>query len=337
MPLKGALIGAGYFARFHYEAWTRIAEVKILACCDLSEDKARALMSQFAVPRYYGDWREMIERERPDFVDVITPPGTHEEIVAFAAQRGIHVVCQKPLAPTLEAAKRIVESARGVRLMVHENFRWQPWYREIKRIEQAGTIGDFTHIHMLTRLGDGWGDDAYLERQPFFRSYPRLLIYETGVHFIDTFRFLLGDVVEVYAHLQRLNSVIQGEDTGQLFLRFSSGATALWDANRYNEPDCPDPRFTFGELRVDAMDGHLSMNSEGTLRIKRLGLAPEEVDYEHERKNFAADCVYRLQRHFIDCLISGEAFESAPEDYLYNMLVVEAAYESARSGTIIGL
>jgi D-apiose dehydrogenase len=71
-------------------------------------------------------------------------------------------------------------------------------------------------------------------------------VFETAVHFIDTFRFLLGEVTEVFANLRRLNPVIRGEDTGQIFLRFDSGATALFDANRYNETESPRPRFTFG-------------------------------------------------------------------------------------------
>lgn len=138
--LKAVGIGAGYFSRFHYEAWSRIPEVEIAAICDLSEDKAHALMSRFGIPRFYEDWREMIEHERPDFVDIITPPDTHREMCAVAAQRGVHIICQKPLAPSVETAGRIVQAVRaaGVRFMVHENWRWQPWYRQIKRIQQSG-------------------------------------------------------------------------------------------------------------------------------------------------------------------------------------------------------
>src|SRR5436309_12330881 len=168
---------------------------------------------------------------------------------AYAARRAIHVICQKPLAPTLEEATRIVETvqAAGVRMMVHENFRWQPWYRKIKELQITRVIGEFVHVHVLTRLGDGWGERAYLDRQPFFRDYPRLLIYETGVHFIDTFRYLLGEVKDVCAHLRRLNPAIRGEDAGQLFLRFESGDTAICDASWYNETESPNPRYTFGE------------------------------------------------------------------------------------------
>ncbi|MEO7146073.1 MAG: Gfo/Idh/MocA family oxidoreductase [Bryobacteraceae bacterium] len=331
--LRAVSVGAGYFSRFQQEAWTRIPEVEMAAICDLEDVKARAVQEQFGIANRYTNWTDMLDREKPDFIDIITPPPTHEEMCAEAARRGIHVICQKPLAPTLEEATRIVEIAHtaGVRLMVHENFRWQPWYRKIKELQTAGTIGEFTHIHILTRLGDGWGDSAYLDRQPFFRDYPRLLIYETGVHFIDTFRFLLGEVTEVYARLRRLNSVIRGEDTGQLLLCFESGATALWDANRYNETEAANPRYTFGEIRVDGTGGHLTVDMEGNIRVKKLGEPGWNLQYLHENRNFSGDCVYALQRHFVDCMLSGREFESSGRDYLKTLKVAFSAYASAAS------
>ena len=335
--LRGAGIGAGYFAPFQYEAWTRIPEVEVVAIYNRTEQRARALMAQYGIPQFYADWKEMLDRERPDFVDIITPPETHEEICAFAAARGIHIICQKPLAPDSEASLRIVENstAAGVRFMVHENFRWQPWYRAIKEVQARGDIGEFTHIHFLMRMGDGWGPEAYLARQPFFRDYPRLLIYETGVHFIDTFRFLLGEVASVVAETKRLNPVIRGEDAGTLLLKFQNGSTAIWDANRYNESEAESPRFTFGELRLDGTAGHLTMDASSSIRMKRLGEPMTELEYARERKNFAADCVFFLQRHFVDCMLSGHEFESSGFDYLTNVRIVEAAYESARTGNSV--
>ncbi|MEK7752393.1 MAG: Gfo/Idh/MocA family oxidoreductase [Acidobacteriota bacterium] len=337
--LKGVAMGAGYFSRFQYEAWTRIPEVRIAALYNRTESKARELMARYGVPAYHPDWREMIDRERPDFVDLITPPETHEEMCSYAASRGVHVICQKPLAPAFDQSRRIVETARaaGVRFMVHENWRWQPWYRKIKEIQRAGTIGEFTHLYFRMRMGDGWGENAYLDRQPFFRDYPRLLIYETGVHFIDTFRYLLGEVTEVFANLRRLNPVIKGEETGQVFFRFAGGATAILDANRYNEVESPSPRFTFGVLRIDAMGGHLTMDTEANIRLKPLGGDGVQVDYPRANLNFCGDCVYFLQRHFADCMLSGQEFESNGEDYLKTLRVVDAVYESAAQGQAVKL
>jgi predicted dehydrogenase len=335
--LRGVGIGAGYFAPFQYEAWTRIPEVEIVGISNRTEERARALMTQYGIPRFYDNWREMLDAERPDFVDIITPPETHEEMCTFAAARGIHIICQKPLAPGYDASRRIVEHSAGVRFMVHENFRWQPWYRAVKAVQARSDIGEFTHVNFLMRMGDGWGEDAYLARQPFFRDYPRLLIYETGVHFIDTFRFLLGEVASVMAETKRLNPAIRGEDAGLLLLRFRNGSTAIWDASRYNESEAESPRFTFGELRIDGTAGHLTMDASSAIRVKRLGQPAVALDYRRERKNFAGDCVYFLQRHFVECLLSGQEFESSGPDYLKNVRIVEAAYESARTGEVVCL
>ena len=157
------------------------------------------------------------------------------------------------------------------------------------------------------------------------------------MHFIDTFRFLLGEVVSVYAQLRRLNAVIKGEDAGQLILTFASGATAIWDANRYNEEETEFPRFTFGTMRIDASRGHLTMNTDSTIRIKPLGEPGRDVDYPRTNVNFAGDCVYFLQRHFVDCMLSGREFESNGGDYLATIRVVEAAYESAQTGQVVRL
>lgn len=337
--LRGVCLGAGYFSHFQYEAWNRIPEVGITALYNRTEAKAREAAERHGIPRVYTDWRTMLDAETPDFVDIITPPETHEEMCAEAARRGIHIICQKPLAPSLTESRRIVENARtaGVRFMVHENWRWQPWYRQIHSISGREEIGAFTHLYFRMRTGDGWGEDAYLARQPFFRDYPRLLVYETGVHFIDTFRYLLGEIVEVYANLRQLNPVIKGEETGQLFFRHAGGATSLLDANRYNENESDDPRFTFGDLRIDAMGGHLTMDTAGTLRVKPLGKPVYEVAYPHERRGFAGDCVYAIQRHFVDCMQSGAEFEGNGEDYLKTLRVVDAVYESAASRQVVKL
>ena len=336
---RAVAIGAGYFSGFQYEAWNRIPEVALVAISNRTEAKARAKMAQYGIPRFHADWRVMIALERPDFVDIVTPPETHASICSEAVKSKTAIVCQKPLAPTLEESASIVANARegGVRFMVHENFRWQPWYRQIRRILRSGEIGEPTHLYFRMRTGDGWPEDAYLARQPFFREYPRLLVYETAVHFIDTFRFLLGEITQVYATLRRLNPLIRGEDAGQICFSFESGATAILDANRYNESETENPRYTFGERRLDATGGHLVMEPDSSMRVKRLGQPARSVEYKRENRNFAGDCVYQLQRHFIDCLLDGREFESTGEDYLKTLAVVEAVYDSAESGQAVRL
>jgi len=332
--LRGACIGAGYFSRFHYDAWRRIPEVEIAACCDLDEERRRGTTAGFGIPRHYADYREMLERERPDFVDVITPPATHLEICAEAARRGIPIICQKPLATNYADARQIVATAEhaGVRFMVHENFRFQPWHREIKRLLDAGAIGDRLHsLAFRTRMGDGWGPNAYLPRQPYFHSQPRLLVHETGVHFIDTFRYLAGEITCVTAWLRRLNPAIQGEDCVLLVFEFASGAIGHWDANRYNEPNCPlpDARYTFGEFLIEGSAGSIRLYIDGRITVRNLGGSEKDIAYPHERRGFAGDCCYFTQRHFVERLLAGQPFETSGAEYLKTLAVEEAVYRSA--------
>lgn len=337
--LRGVIVGSGYFSQFQCEAWSRMPDVEIVAICDLDHRKAQSMMQEFHIPAYYADYKEMIASEKPDFIDIITPPDTHFAISHYAAKQGVHVICQKPLAPTLAESQALVDAveAEGVRFMVHENWRWQPWYREIKRLLNEGVIGSPFSLQFFMRMGDGWGEDAYLSRQPFFRTYPRLLIYETGVHFIDTFRYLFGDVSTVYARLRQLNPVIKGEDSGQVVFGFRGGETAVLDSNRYNESEAENPRYTFGTLRIDASKGHLRLANDGSIWVKPLGKPIYRHDFTPSTHSFGGDCVYHLQRHFVDSLCNNMPFESHGADYLKTIQLVEAVYQSASQNQVIHL
>ncbi len=330
--LKGVAVGAGYFSQFHFDAWSRIKDVQLTGVCDVDEQAAEQAVQSYGIGSQYSDFAEMLDAEQPDFVDIITRPDSHLALVRQAADRGIAVICQKALAPSLEEARQIVKvaSSADVPLMVHENFRFQPWYREVRRQIDDGVIGDRLHtITFQCRTGDGWGKDAYLDRQPYFREMPRLLIFETGVHFVDTFRFLAGEIDGVYASLRKLNPEILGEDAATVMFEFHSGATGIWDGNRFNEPTSADARFTFGEALIEGNGGSLRLYGTGRLTLQELGQAERDIVYDFQRRGFAGDCVFATQRHFVDCLRQGREFETSGRQYLRTLSVVEAIYQSA--------
>ena len=333
--LKGVAIGAGYFSQFHFDGWSRLDHVELAAICDVDADKAKAAAARFKVPRTYVDFQEMLSKEQPGFVDIITRPDSHLALVRTAVEHGIPIICQKPLAPTYQEAQELVSLASEARvpLMVHENFRFQPWYREIKSLILSGRIGDRLHsIQTRTRTGDGWQSDAYLARQPYFREMERFLVFETGVHFIDVFRFLGGEISGVYASLRRLNPDIAGEDAGTILFEHENGTSGLWDANRFNETNAADPRYTFGEVLVEGNGGSIRLYPDGRMTTQSLGATEDEHRYQHEKRNFAGDCVFATQKHFIDCLLQEKSFETSGEEYLKTLAVQEAVYESAATG-----
>lgn len=330
--LKGVVIGAGYFSQFHFDAWSRLDNVTLTAVCDSDLPKAKLAAAKHGVTNFYSNFEDMLAREQPDFVDIITRPDSHLQLTRQAVSQGVPVICQKPLAPTFDEAQQLVATATqaNVPLMVHENFRFQPWYREIKQLLDSERIGDRLHsISICTRTGDGWQPDAYLARQPYFRELERFLIFETGVHFIDTLRYLAGEIEGVYASLQKLNPNIAGEDAGIVMFEFANGSQGLWNANRYNEPNVDDPRYTFGEVTVEASGGTIRLYADGRLTIQPLGEPEAEHPYQHAKRSFASDCVYETQRHFIECLVDAQPFETSGENYLKTLAIQEAVYESA--------
>lgn len=329
--LKIACIGAGYFAPFHIEAWIRIPEASLVAICDMDSEKAQVMAHKFRIPYVYTDVNKMLSEMQPDVVDIITPPSSHLEICQLAADKKIHIICQKPLAPSLSEAKAIIEIAQNndVRMVVHENFRFQPWYRKIKELLNQNAIGDQIHqLYFRMRTGDGWQSDAYLNRQPYFRKMPRLLVYETGIHFIDTFRFLLGEIKTITGKLRRLNPDIKGEDCAVLFFEFENGAFGVWDANRFNESKEKNTRYTFGELLLEGDKGSIRLYQNGALTLQILGQPERPIDYHHENRNFAGDCVYYTQKHFVHCLLHSKIAETEGVNYLKNLEWQEHIYNN---------
>ncbi len=328
--LKGVCIGTGYFSKFHFEAWKKIPQAEIVAFSTLDEDAVEGIKSAYHINKFYADYREMLEKEQPDFVDIITPASTHDEICRFAADLGIAIICQKPLTPSYETSENLVKYIEGKgRFIIHENFKFQPWHREIKKLLDADAIGKVFNLNFNSRMGDGWGKDAYLSRQPYFRTYDRLLIHETGVHFIDIFRYHAGEVKSAYAVLRRLNPVIKGEDSGMMILEMENDSIATWDANRYNENNYKKDRFTFGEYLVEGEKGTIRLYSDGTITLQALGNKETVHHYNFEDVGFAGDSCFIFQTHAIDALISGEKAETEADEYLKTLKVQEAVYLSS--------
>ena len=336
--LRVAVVGAGYFAQFHHHAWTRLSRTELVAVCDLDALKAKSAADQ-AGARGFSDLGEMLDAVKPDLVDIATPPETHDALVRQVAARGLPVICQKPLAPTYDEAVAVVEAAEaaGVTLAVHENFRFQPWFRETRRLIDAGRLGTLHGITFRMRPGDGQGRDAYLNRQPYFQKMPRFLIHETGIHFIDTFRYLMGEIRSVSADLRRLNPVIAGEDAGTVVFRFDGETSGLFDANRLNDHVAENTRLTMGEMWLEGSAGVLRLDGQGRLSFKPHGGPEAGYAYAWDEKGFAGDCVHGLNRHLVAHLTRGAALENTGAAYLRNMEIVEAIYRSHETGRRIAL
>lgn len=325
------MIGAGFFARFQAEAWKRIAGLEVAAVADPFPGRAEAFAAEFGIPRSYTDTEAMLRAEQADFADIVTRPDSHRELCALAARHCRAVICQKPMAQTLADCETMVEECAGLgaRLLIHENWRWQPWYREAKRLIAEGRLGRVFHLGFRMRTGDGRGATPYVV-QPYFREMPRLLLYETVVHFLDTFRFLGGDLELVFCQTNRINPAIRGEDYTLVQVAFAGGAKGMIDANRIS--GTLPPEVAFGEFRIEGEQAMVRIAADGSLFLTEYGKPEMLCATRVPSEGYKGDSVCALQRHFAACLLSGEAAESEGADYLKTVKAVEACYRSAETG-----
>lgn len=325
-----AVIGTGYFAQNHYEAWNRIESVKIEALCDTNQDQARRCAQKYNIPKIFDDVVRMLDDIQPDFIDIISPSKTHLPYAKAAAERGIGIICQKPLSPSIEESVELIQAAEkaGVLLVIHENFRFMPWFRKTKEFINQGRLGDLHNLLFRFRPGDGQGPNAYLDRQPYFQKLHKFFIHETGIHFVDTFRYLFGEIESVYAHLRKINPIITGEDAGYVIFEFENGAAGLLDGSRLNDHVAEYCRLTFGEMFLEGSEGVLRLDGFGKLWWKPHEKPEKELEYRWENRNFSGDCVYQFQRHVTDHLINGSELENSGKDYYHILKVEEAIYRS---------
>lgn len=329
--LSVACLGAGYFAQFHHEAWQRLEHVTLIACCDSDLERAKAVSASA-----FSTLDAMLNAVVPDILDIATPPDTHASAISQALDAGVStIICQKPFCRSLQEATQLTEAAAaaGARLIVHENFRFQPWYRLIGAAIEAGEIGTVQQASFRLRTGDGQGPDAYMERQPYFQSMPRLLVHETAIHYIDTFRFLFGEVHSVYADLRRLNPDIVGEDAGYILLEMDHGVQALFDGNRHLDHAAENTRLTLGEGLFEGTRGSLSLHGNGQVRKRTFGHTDEQLVYPaQDWPGFAGDSVYAFQQHVVSHLLHGTMLETAAQDYLENIRLELLVYRSSEEG-----
>ena len=332
--LRGVMVGAGFFAGIQAEAWARLPSATLIAVADPLVDKAQQFAAQWGIPAVYADLDEMLRREQPDFVDIVTRPDTHVELVRPVAQCGCPILCQKPMAPTLAECEQMVQisAAEGVRLLIHENWRWQPWYREIQRLHETEQLGPIFHLGFCVRTGDGWGDGADTV-QPYFREMEQLLIYETLVHHLDTARFLGGEIDRVFCQTQRVNPQIAGEDYAIVQLDFRAGGKGLIDANRIHGP-VPAPKV-FGTVVLEAERGAIRLDDAGRPWLTRYGEAEIEHCYDWSDQGYRGDSVFATQAYLIDCLQHGKPAESEASSYLQTVRAVEACYASATTDQVV--
>lgn len=225
--LRVGIIGLGSVGELHLTAYQALLEeIEIVAASELDTLRLQHFASHSGF-RPYADYLRMLEVEKLDLACVLTPAATHAEITVACARAGLHVLCEKPLAITLEAAQGMITACQkaDVRLCYGASYRFLPAIRSARDLILAGAIGDVLLLREQVVTGAGPESHRFMG----FAHYPEggpggsgMGLVDHGIHLIDTFSWLMdSDIESVFG---RGDIAGKNPATEYMLMNFSNGA-----------------------------------------------------------------------------------------------------------------
>lgn len=324
--LRVGLIGAGMITHFHLIAWAKATGARVVAICDPVRASAEARAHEFGIDGIFDSVDAMLDAGGIDAIDIASPRETHVAMIRHAINHGIAAFCQKPLAPTLaEAEAAVAETAGKIPLMVHENWRFRPFFRRVKEWLDSGIVGAPLQYRLTlfssSLLPDANGRLPALERQPFMRTETRLLVAESLIHQLDVTRWLMGPLDVRAAYIARTCTEVAGETAASVFMETADGRPVLVEGNMTVPGAAPRAR---DRLKIVCERGVIDLK-DGVLTLMGPETRTESFDFD---QSYQASFDAAVQ-HFVDCLASGVPFETDGPDNLATLKLVEDTYAAA--------
>ncbi|TFG61858.1 MAG: Gfo/Idh/MocA family oxidoreductase, partial [Spirochaetales bacterium] len=218
-----ASIGAGMIGHVHAGIASRMEECEYVALCDA--DASKADMARELGVKYYSDFRVMIEKERLDGVIISLPNEMHEPVGSACAEKGLHIMMEKPIAPTIDAAEKLVRSARAnkVNLLVAHHRRFNPMVTATRELIRNGELGDMVGISVLWSM---YKPDEYFVAGEWRKKKGGGPILINTIHEVDNLRYMYGEIERVYAETSSRTRKFEVEDTVSITVRFEDGVLA---------------------------------------------------------------------------------------------------------------
>lgn len=237
--LRVGLIGAGTIAfSAHLPAYRKLRDlIELVAVADVRVENAERAAREYGAESHYGDYREMLAREKLDFVDICTPEFLHAEQVEDTAAAGVHIICEKPMAASIAEADRMIAASEraGIRLMIAHSRRFTGRYRQIRAAVDRGDIGEVRYFRENERrpraMYDGLGLGTGYWNPEAGRPWLTMAQYSQGaaltnaVHETDLARWFVGQQpVSIYAEARITEPGAEVPDMITYTIQFANGA-----------------------------------------------------------------------------------------------------------------
>jgi len=312
--LNVGIIGIGFQGQRHAESYSMLKEAELLAISDVDKEKAQRAARELGVPNVYVDYKEMLENPEIEAVSVATPDHLHREPVVDSIKAGKHVLCEKPLATTLEDIDAMIAAWKksDVKFMVSFENRWNPPFRNAKRIVDKGEIGQ--PIHIYTRLNT-WRNAPLNMLSWASKSSP---VFFLSVHPIDLCRWFTGsEISEIVAYGCKGFLKEKGVDTLdaiQSLIVFENGVKCIVESS-WIMPNTFPSGADF-EFRIIGSKGTLEINpthQSSSLSTDKAHIYPE-VFRLMSIDDYPYGFVPGVVRHFVHCVLEDKKPLTSPYD-----------------------
>jgi len=330
--LKAAVIGCGAIAQHcHLKGYASHPQVSLTAAADVERARLEEAKSLFKVKNVYLHYEEMLEKEALDLVSVCTPNYLHADCVIRAAERGCHILCEKPMALTLQDGERMIEAVRnnGVRMMLGFTHRFLAGNQLAKQLLDEGGIGDAFMIRVRFAHEGPEPDWAMSDWFTVPQKAGGGACLDMGVHAFDLCQYYLGPIRTVQANIKTIVKDIQVDDNAVLLFEFESGGLGYVEAGWTSKPGFIGCEIygTDGTLLVDYTRGlHLIRGSSSAAEAAKSGES-EKLDVEVTAGGWDVEI-----EHFVDCIRNKKPFLAGPADGLSALRIALAGYESSKTG-----
>jgi predicted dehydrogenase len=335
-PLTSALIGVGRIAQsLHLEAHKKVQGSVLGWVCDTNADAARSFAEQHNIPNWTDQLDQILSEPSIDWVDIAVPNRFHESVAIRSLFAGKHVLCQKPMADSAEAAQRMVVAAQesGRSLGMFMCFRGDTALRLVRRMIADGVLGNIISFRGKMLSGNGMNLREGQWRMDDASGALDLL----GIHFIDLFAWMHSDIEWVQAYSNTLYAPMKGDDVTTAVYGLKAGVTAVLETTycSYTYPGMSlynmEINGTAGMVTYKLDTGELTLqlkNDFTSAEIACKGGELTQCKLEHTLKGGGA--MANVHQAFIDSLSGGQPFDADGTAGFKALRVLEATRLAAK-------
>lgn len=335
--LNFALVGCGRISTKHIEALAEIPEARLVAVCDIVEEKAKIAAEKAGGVPYYTSYDEMLAKENIDIVNILTPSGLHPvHTIDIVKKYKKHIVCEKPMALKLEDADEMISTCdeNGVRLFIVKQNRYNLPVQKLRKALEAGKFGKLVMGTVRVRWcrpqkyydADAWRGTWELDGG---------VITNQASHHIDLLEWMMGEPVSVMAKTETYLANIETDDTAAAIIKFKNGALGIVEATTAVRPkDLEGSLSVMGENGTVVIGG-FAVNKMDTWNF--LGESEEEKNAVLKEFAEMPPNVYgfghkRYLEHIIDCVKNNKKALVDGLEGRRSLELINAMYESSETG-----